>query len=139
MLKRLRQNQGFTIMELMIVVAVIGILAIIAIPNYVRISNKAKESVVRENIHGIQLAMEVFAINNAGAYPSPADQPALRTLMPGGVFPENPFTNLESIIVWNVDPGSPGHIGIFNLPGGGYKLQGFGVSGLLVPPVVVGN
>ena len=52
----MRKNQGFSLVELMIVVAIIGILAAIAIPNFVAMQLKAKRSEIPSNINGIKTA-----------------------------------------------------------------------------------
>ena len=52
----MRQNKGFSLVELMIVVAIIGILAAIAIPNFVAMQHKAKRAEVPSNVDGIKTA-----------------------------------------------------------------------------------
>ncbi len=52
----MRQNKGFSLVELMIVVAIIGILAAIAIPNFVAMQYKAKRAEVPGNVDGIKTA-----------------------------------------------------------------------------------
>ena len=56
MLSRLRSKKGFTLIELMIVVAIIGILAAIAIPNFLRFQAKSKQSEAKGNLGGIYTA-----------------------------------------------------------------------------------
>jgi len=53
MLRKLRSKKGFTLIELMIVVAIIGILAAIAIPNFLRFQAKSKQSEAKTNLGGI--------------------------------------------------------------------------------------
>lgn len=56
MLQRSRSEQGFTLIELMIVVAIIGILAAIAIPNFLRYQAKARQSEAKTNLGAIFVA-----------------------------------------------------------------------------------
>ena len=69
MLKSLRSDKGFTLIELMIVVAIIGILAAIAIPNFLQYQSRARQAEARTNLGGIFVAETAYLADN-GRYGS---------------------------------------------------------------------
>jgi type IV pilus assembly protein PilA len=76
MSKLLRKSKkGFTLIELMIVVAIIGILAAIAIPNFLRFQLKSKTSESKVNLAAIRTAEEAY-MAEYGVYVAAANTPA---------------------------------------------------------------
>ncbi len=94
---------GFTLIELMIVMTIIGILAALSVPNYKIGLIKAREAVLREDLYTIRSAIDQFAADQA-RYPSSvkelANQHYLRSI------PKDPFTS--STETWiTVAPSAP--------------------------------
>src|ERR1700712_4952175 len=71
--KSLKQH-GFTLVEIMIVVAIIGLLAAIAIPNFVRARTTSQQNACINNLRQIDGAKQQWALENkAAATASPVD------------------------------------------------------------------
>ena len=63
-------RKGFTLVEIMIVVAIIALLAAIAIPNLLSAKKIANEAAAKANIRALSTAAEVYATGNNGNYPT---------------------------------------------------------------------
>jgi len=57
---RPRGEAGFTLVELMIVMLIIGVLAAIAIPSYISSLKNAKEAVLKEDLHVLRQAIDAY-------------------------------------------------------------------------------
>ena len=62
-----RRQQGFTLLELMVVMAVMLVLAAIAVPSYLASIKKAKEAVLKEDLHTMRVAIDSYTADKAKA------------------------------------------------------------------------
>ena len=70
MKKNLRKKKGFTLIELMIVIAIIAILAAILVPNFVRARSQGLLTACKSNEKNIGTACEMYSTDNSGLYPA---------------------------------------------------------------------
>ncbi len=131
-----RAEGGFTLIELMIVVIVIGILAAIAIPNFISLRRRANEGSIKANMHTVQMATEDFSLLNDSMYPTAAsdrtaDGRTLAQVCPTGNFPANPVTRLPSVVLFNANPtsGNVGELAINPATTSHYVVKGNGADG----------
>jgi type IV pilus assembly protein PilA len=123
MLRNLKKREGFTLIELMIVVAIIGILAAIAIPNFIKFQLRSKAGEGKVNLAAIRTAQESY-FAEAGTYLEWPAAPAA----PGGQlktpFAAGPCPNPLPVYA----PAQPGYCWIGFQPEGDvyYSYEVFG-------------
>jgi general secretion pathway protein G len=130
--KDMKNRKGFTLMELLVVIGIIGLLAVFLVPNLLGAKDRAKETAVKGVMHSIQLAVEAYEMTNL-VYPLdnnlPLESLCRNYLMAGGFIasvPKNPFTGIEY-----KDADVAGKV-IYNLDQvkGVYTLTGYNRSGI---------
>lgn len=65
---RAQSESGFTLVELLVVMLIIGLLAAIAIPAFFNQRNKANDASAKESVRTVQTALETYSTDNNGAY-----------------------------------------------------------------------
>ena len=101
----LQRRRGFTLVELLVVISVIGILATLVTANYLSSQRSARDARRRSDINAFRSALELYANDFAGMYPlslgdQPVDQrpcggadPLVPTYM--GICPNDPRLNID--------------------------------------------
>lgn len=63
-------RSGFTLMEIMIAIVIVGVVAAFAVPNYVKANNRAEERQMITNLRAIAAAQEIYKAQNGNYWPA---------------------------------------------------------------------
>lgn len=129
-----RAQRGFTLIEIMVVVVIIGILGAIVVPQFMSRPDQAKVTAARTDIQAIATALEMYRLDNHN-YPStqqglealvkrPVGQPVARGWNPQGYLKSTP-TDPWGTAYQYLNPGPHSQDGSYDL----YSLGADGVAG----------
>jgi prepilin-type N-terminal cleavage/methylation domain-containing protein len=68
--KRIQLQKGFTLIEILIVVILIGILATIIVPYFINSTEDAKLNTLKNNLHSLRTAIELYYNQHGNMYPA---------------------------------------------------------------------
>ncbi len=96
-MQALRSNKGFTLIELVIIIVILGILSVVAIPKYVDMQEEAREASIRGALGNMRSAISIQyarnALNGSPGFPSALDG----TMFADGQVPQEPVTKSRAV------------------------------------------
>ncbi len=95
------KESGFTLVELLVVISIIGVIIAMVSPNFNMMRERARNAALKSNMHQVQVVVEVFHLEK-GYYADDFYEDGFGSYFPGGQweislgkFPTNPWTGKE--------------------------------------------
>lgn len=125
-----RKQRGFTLLEVMVVIVILGVLASLVVPNLLGNKEKADQQKVVTDISALEQALDMYKLDNS-VYPStdqgldalvsmPSSSPEPRNYRNGGYIkrlPKDPWGNEYNYVM----PGEHGAVDVFSLGADGQE------------------
>ena len=104
----MKKRTGFTLIELMIVVAIIGILAAIAIPRFAQMLEKSREGATKGNLSSMRSAVSIYYSQQEGAFPDDLTTSFTSFLYPIPPAKASPLGNSNTVSLASTVPSGAG-------------------------------
>lgn len=122
-MRRITSSAGFTLIEIMVVVFILGLLATLVAPKIIGRTDEARRTKAATDIKGIEQALQLFKLDN-GFYPGASDGLGALVQPPGNAPNWNPDGYLDRD---PVDPWGNGYA--YSSDGQVYVIKSFGADG----------
>lgn len=121
---RLARTDGFTLIELIIVMAIVALLVTIAAPRYMRSLEKSKEAVLKEDLWVMRDALDKY-YGDLGKYPGSLEELVEQKYL--RIVPVDPMT--DSSATWQAVPPADPELGsVYNVKSGASGTSTAGTS-----------
>lgn len=100
-------RRGFTLIEMLIVIAIIGILAAIAVPSFSKVTQAAKKKACEANVQTLERLIDLYRVDN-GKDPDSVEQ--LAGYLETGELPKCPVTGDEGATAYVFDEDDEGNV-----------------------------
>jgi len=136
-MKSRRYNQdGFTLIEIMVVIAIIGLLALMIVPRFKGVTNQAKTTKAQADISELQQQLDRYYLDN-GFYPT-TDQ-GLQALVNPPTSGRTPANYSSDGYIQRLPKDPWGNPYAYQSDGNTYELKSFGPDGVESGDDIVGN
>lgn len=96
MRKYLQNKKGFTLIELVVVMVLIGSLALVIVPKYVNNVAKGKVASTKANLDSLRSAISLYSSNNSGNYPNASLTDLVPTYL--RAIPKETISNVNTVV-----------------------------------------